>query len=54
MAQLPMQEGAVPFQLPDKQDVTCATYYKVFGDLRSGPPPVVIVHHLPMQDSLGR
>jgi len=43
MAQVPTKKGTIPFQIP-KYDVPCVTYYKVFGDLASGAPPVVVVH----------
>ncbi|CAG8957408.1 hypothetical protein HYFRA_00011389 [Hymenoscyphus fraxineus] len=43
MAQTPTKEGTIPFQIP-KYDVPCVTYYKIFGDLACGAPPVVIVH----------
>ncbi|KAI1774362.1 Alpha/Beta hydrolase protein [Hypoxylon cercidicola] len=44
MANIPTSEGRVPFMIPGKIDVPCSTYYKVFGDLASGAPPVIALH----------
>lgn len=37
-------EGQIPFQVPANLNVLCSTYYKVFGDLSSGLPPVIFLH----------
>ncbi|PSR82549.1 Alpha/Beta hydrolase protein [Coniella lustricola] len=37
------KEGKIPFQ-PPGTDVSGSTYYKIFGDLSIGAPPVVILH----------
>lgn len=44
--QVPTKEGKVPFQTPRElgHDFLCSTYYKIFGDLSSGSPPVVVAH----------
>ena len=44
MANLPTSEGWIPFAIPGKSDVSASTYYKVFGDLSSGAPPLVVLH----------
>lgn len=44
MAQTPSREGTIPFQIPGKYDISGSTYYKIFGDLDSGAPPVVVLH----------
>lgn len=44
MARTPSAEGQIPFQVPGSLDVSCSTYYKVFGDLSSGAPPVIFLH----------
>ncbi|KAI0896187.1 proline-specific peptidase [Annulohypoxylon nitens] len=44
MAHTPTSEGRIPFKIPGKDSVPCSTYYKIFGDLSSGAPPVVILH----------
>jgi proline-specific peptidase len=44
MANIPTSEGQIPFTIPGKSDVPGSTYYKVFGNLSSGAPPVVILH----------
>lgn len=44
MLPTPTAEGQVPFQPPGKVDVPCSTYYKIFGDLSSGAPPVIFLH----------
>ena len=36
-------EGKAPFDIPSI-DHTCETYYKVFGDVREGAPPIIVVH----------
>lgn len=44
MARTPSAEGRIPFKVPGNLDIPCSTYYKVFGDLSSGAPPVVFLH----------
>lgn len=44
MARTPTAEGHIPFKAPGTLDVPCSTYYKVFGDLSSGVPPVIFLH----------
>lgn len=44
MVTTPSAEGRIPFQPPGNVDVPCSTYYKVFGDLASGAPPVIFLH----------
>ncbi|KAK2598797.1 hypothetical protein N8I77_012184 [Diaporthe amygdali] len=44
MARIPNAEGRIPFKVPGNLDIPCSTYYKVFGDLSSGAPPVVFLH----------
>jgi len=44
MSQIPSKEGTIPFQIPRRYDVLCTTYYKIFGDLSCGAPPVVVLH----------
>ncbi|KAF2151497.1 proline-specific peptidase [Myriangium duriaei CBS 260.36] len=39
----PSQEGTIPFNVPSI-DKTCHTYFKVFGELSSGIPPLVCIH----------
>ncbi|GAM91105.1 hypothetical protein ANO11243_091520 [Dothideomycetidae sp. 11243] len=39
----PSAEGLVPFKVPSV-DEPCSTFYKVFGDLSCGVPPVVGLH----------
>lgn len=37
------QDGTIPF--PNARTETpCFTYYKIYGDLKAGPPPVIILH----------
>lgn len=36
-------EGKAPFIVPSLDHI-CETYYKIYGDLRSGKPPIVVVH----------
>lgn len=43
MAAEHMMQGRAPFNIPSV-DSPCETYYKVFGDLRGGCPPLVVVH----------
>lgn len=43
MAEKPFREGKAPFQIPSR-DAPCETYYKIYGDLRSGPPPLIVLH----------
>lgn len=40
----PTKEGKVAFRIPNYPDLLCETYYKIFGDLSSGVPPLVILH----------
>lgn len=40
----PTAEGQIPFEAPGLVEVPCSTYYKVFGDLSSGAPPVIFLH----------
>lgn len=44
MAQESFKDGSIPFDIPGRSDITCFTYYKIFGDLSSGAPPVVVLH----------
>ncbi|KAJ4422059.1 hypothetical protein N0V82_003249 [Gnomoniopsis sp. IMI 355080] len=44
MAVTPSAEGLIPFQVPNNPEISCSTYYKVFGDLKSGAPPIVFLH----------
>lgn len=44
MAITPSMEGLIPFQIPGNLDVPCLTYYKIFGNLAGGAPPVVFLH----------
>lgn len=44
MAITPTAEGRIAFQVPGKFDIPCSTYYKIFGDLSSGYPPVIFLH----------
>lgn len=44
MAQTPTKEGRAPFPITEKYDIPCSTYYKIFGDLTTGAPPVVVIH----------
>ncbi|KAF2159826.1 hypothetical protein M409DRAFT_70728 [Zasmidium cellare ATCC 36951] len=37
------QEGTIPFKVPSI-DSPCTTFYKVFGDISCGKPPIVILH----------
>lgn len=39
----PSQEGTIPFNAPSV-DTVCHTYYKVFGDLKNGTTPLVMLH----------
>lgn len=43
MAQVPSQKGEIPFHIPSI-DTPCFTFYKVFGDLATGRPPLVVLH----------
>lgn len=43
MAAIPFHEGKVSFEVPERS-ILCETYYKVYGDLRSGIPPLVVLH----------
>lgn len=42
MAPTPTVEGTVPFEIPGKSDIPCVTYYKVFGELSSAAPLLVL------------
>ncbi|KAJ4386849.1 hypothetical protein N0V93_009747 [Gnomoniopsis smithogilvyi] len=44
MARTPSAEGHIPFEAPGILDVPCSTYYKVFGELACGAPPVIFLH----------
>ncbi|KAL1853967.1 hypothetical protein Daus18300_011634 [Diaporthe australafricana] len=44
MTRKPSAEGRIPFQVSGNLDISCSTYYKVFGDLSSGAPPVIFLH----------
>ncbi|OTB00901.1 hypothetical protein M426DRAFT_15005 [Hypoxylon sp. CI-4A] len=44
MAPTPSSEGYIPFKVPGENNLTCSAYYKVFGDISSGRPPVVLLH----------
>ncbi|KAH8895195.1 proline-specific peptidase [Thozetella sp. PMI_491] len=37
-------EGRIPFKIPGDNDTPCFTYYKAYGNLSSGAPPVVVLH----------
>ena len=39
----PTKEGQIPFEFPSIM-TPCFTFYKVFGDLACGKPPVVVIH----------
>ena len=43
MALRPTKEGQIPFEIPSFE-TPCFTFYKVFGDLACGKPPVVVIH----------
>ena len=43
MALHPTQEGQIPFEIHSVK-TQCSTFYKVFGDLACGNPPVVVLH----------
>ncbi|KAL9093879.1 MAG: hypothetical protein Q9165_003802 [Trypethelium subeluteriae] len=43
MATKPSTSGTIPFNIPSISS-PCFTYYKVFGNISSGAPPVVVVH----------
>src|SRR3569833_907741 len=43
MAYVPALEGEIPFAVPGRERL-CSTYYKVFGDLSSSAPRVVVLH----------
>jgi L-proline amide hydrolase len=34
----------IPFEVPGQSNIKASTYYKVFGDLSTGVPPVVVLH----------
>ncbi|KAI4591638.1 hypothetical protein KJ359_012755 [Pestalotiopsis sp. 9143b] len=44
MAEAPTSEGHIPFDIPGKSDTPGSTYYKVFGDLACGVPPLITLH----------
>lgn len=45
MAITPSAEGHITFQVPTRNlGVSCSTYYKFFGDISSGAPPVIFLH----------
>lgn len=44
MAQKSCKDGTIPFDIPGRSDIPCFTYYKIFGELSSGAPPVVVLH----------
>lgn len=44
MEQIPLMEGTAPFKIPGNEGIECFTYYKIFGDISSGTPPVVVLH----------
>lgn len=44
MAQESFKDGIIPFDIPGRRDIPCFTYYKIFGDLSSGAPTVVVLH----------
>lgn len=44
MANIPTSEGQIPFRILEGSGIPCETYYKIFGDLSSGAPPVIILH----------
>ena len=37
------EEGIIPFEVPSS-GAEAYTYYKIYGDLKSGPPPLIILH----------
>ncbi|KZT12752.1 proline-specific peptidase [Laetiporus sulphureus 93-53] len=43
MSTAPVTEGLVYFAVPAAHK-TCRTFYKIFGDLRAGAPPLVVLH----------
>lgn len=43
-APVPTQEGKIPFEIPAHSELSCFTYYKVFGDLTSSATPLVVLH----------
>lgn len=44
MAATPTAEGHIPWVIPGVPDTPGSTYYKVFGDLSCGAPPVIFLH----------
>ncbi|GAM89989.1 hypothetical protein ANO11243_080290 [Dothideomycetidae sp. 11243] len=40
---VPTEEGKIPFHIPSI-DKECFTFYKIFGDLKSGATPLVFLH----------
>ncbi|KZT08006.1 proline-specific peptidase [Laetiporus sulphureus 93-53] len=40
---IPVVEGFVPFSWP-AAGKPCQTYYKLYGDLKSGPTPLIFIH----------
>lgn len=43
MTKTNFREGRAPFQIPSRE-APCETYYKIYGDLRSGSPPLIVLH----------
>lgn len=43
MSDIAFRDGKVSFK-PPTGDVPCETYYKVYGDLSCGQPPLVVLH----------
>ncbi|KAL9622644.1 MAG: hypothetical protein Q9160_002954 [Pyrenula sp. 1 TL-2023] len=43
MALQPTTKGVIPFKIASV-DETCSTYYKIFGALSCGSPPIVVIH----------
>lgn len=40
----PTKDGKVSFAIPGHPEISSETYYKIFGDLSNGIPPLVILH----------
>ncbi|GAM89982.1 hypothetical protein ANO11243_080220 [Dothideomycetidae sp. 11243] len=40
---IPTTEGTIPFTVPSVKK-PCSTYYKTFGELSCGKPPVIVLH----------
>ena len=43
MTETKPDEGTIPFQVPST-GAAAKTYYKIFGDLNNGIPPVIVLH----------